>query len=114
MEINWSTKVTNITRVILEGMRYFAENHLLHSEDIQQLNNYLQDSISKLDLSLTDIGNFKQVDQVIEAKLVLYNSRRTGEIQAIRYGLFCMYAAFVSHSWRRLCRRFPTLSRQNS
>ncbi|XP_060584452.1 uncharacterized protein LOC132740548 isoform X2 [Ruditapes philippinarum] len=84
MDIYWGSRVTKAARVLLDERRYYAEKHLPHPEDILKLNCYLQDSISQLDYKKTDKMNFRLVAELIEAKLILYNRRRTGELQAVR------------------------------
>ena len=85
MNIYWGTKVTKHARVILEERRFYAAKNLPLPEDIQQLSNYLRDSILNVDLTKADATNYREVGKLIEAKLVTYNRRRTGEVQAIRY-----------------------------
>lgn len=85
MNIYWGSKVTKHARVILEERRFYAEKNLPLPVDIQRLNTHMQQAISHLDFNKKDSENFKTVGKLVEAKLVLYNRRRAGEVQAIRY-----------------------------
>ena len=85
MEIYWGTKVTKAARVMLEARRFYAEKNLPSPEDIKRLNTHLRESITGLDYQNLDNVNFRRVAELIEAKLIIYNRRRSGEVQAIRY-----------------------------
>ena len=91
MEVCWGTRITKTAKIILEEMRFNADKQLPVPEDIQRLNVSLKKTISELDYSETDNINFRHVAEVIEAKLVLYNRRRTGELQAIRLVLLNIF-----------------------
>ncbi|XP_055958224.1 protein IWS1 homolog, partial [Patella vulgata] len=84
MEVYWGTRVTKLSRVLLEQRHYNKDQQLPEPSDIEKLNRSLSDSIKSLDLTVQDFQNFIHVAEVISAKLVMYNRRRTGELQAIR------------------------------
>lgn len=70
---------------MMEERRYYTEKHLPLPEDIARLNRYLINSLSTLDYTSSENLNFRRVAGLIEAKLVMYNRRRSGEVQAMRY-----------------------------
>ncbi|XP_021353744.1 uncharacterized protein LOC110450516 [Mizuhopecten yessoensis] len=86
MSVYWGTSVTKMSRVLLEQRHYAKDKKLPEPNDIKTLNIFLNESLKDLDLksntSIPDI--FRKTAEVTEAKLVVYNRRRTGELQAIR------------------------------
>ena len=84
MNIFWPTKVTKLARVLLDQRKYNKHEELPDPKDIEKLSNSLKSEISKLDLKNHTPANFRHVANIISARLVIYNRRRTGELQAIR------------------------------
>jgi len=82
MEIFWGTKVTKLSRVLLERRKYQKNVQLPEPKDIEKLSKSLKKSLAEVDLK--EPNNFSRVAEVVSARLVMYNRRRTGEIQAIR------------------------------
>ena len=68
----------------LQERHYNKDNTLPDPYDIEQMNHFLNDAIQDLDLSVMTYKNFKEVGEVIATKLLMYNRRRTGEIEAVR------------------------------
>ena len=84
MSIYWGTRVTKLARVLLEERRYYATSILPVPQDLATSNRYINDVIAGLKYDVKDKENYRQVAVATEAKLVIYNRRRTGELQAIR------------------------------
>ncbi|XP_055958464.1 formin-2-like isoform X1 [Patella vulgata] len=84
MEIFWGTRVAKLSNVILEQRKYEKHKQLPNPDDIEELNKSLECSLKGLDLTTTTLENFTNVVEVVEAKLVIYNRRRVGELEAIR------------------------------
>lgn len=84
MDIFWSTKVTKLARVLLRQRQYSKKKELPLPKDIQNLTEYLKKSISALDFTKTDAATFQHVAELLSSRLLTYNRRRTGELQAIR------------------------------
>ncbi|XP_069109552.1 uncharacterized protein [Argopecten irradians] len=83
MQIFWGSKVTKLARVLLERRKYNKREQLPMPEDIEKLSTSLKKTITELDLDSVDPENFQHVAEVMSARLLMYNRRRTGELQAI-------------------------------
>ncbi|KAK6191260.1 hypothetical protein SNE40_002994 [Patella caerulea] len=84
MEIFGGTRVAKLSNVILEQRKYEKHKQLPNPDDIEELNKSLECSLKGLDLTTTTLENFTNVVEMVEAKLVIYNRRRVGELEAIR------------------------------
>lgn len=84
MNIYWGTRITKLARVILSERKYGQDVQLPHPEDIKELYTYLHKALAELDLTQANYENYRTVCEVVEARLIVYNRRRTGEVQAVR------------------------------
>lgn len=84
MQIYWGSRTTKLARISLEQRTYGEEVLLPHPEDINELYMCLQRTLAELDLTSTDYENYRNVCKAVEARLIIYNRRRTGEVQAVR------------------------------
>ncbi|XP_038063286.1 uncharacterized protein LOC119733978 [Patiria miniata] len=88
MQSEWSTRVTKLARVRLAERQYNLKQQLPKPDDLVQMNNFLTKELSNFDLSLSTLDNYRTAVQLVEAKLISYNRRRCGEVQAMR---LCSY-----------------------
>ncbi|KAH3754703.1 hypothetical protein DPMN_189384 [Dreissena polymorpha] len=82
MQVYWVTRITKAVRVMLVARRDDVDKRLPDPEDIRDINRSLNAKIEALDLQ-HGRSNYRHVAQVLQAKLVLYNRRRSEELQAI-------------------------------
>jgi len=84
MRIFWPTRVTKLARVILLERQYNKEHCLPPPDDLKKLNTYLEDAIGKLNLKSPKYEDYRRAAEVLGSKLLMYNRRRTGEIEGLR------------------------------
>jgi len=84
IEIFWGSRVAKLARVLLEERRFNKRNELPLPEDLLALNNHLEAELGKLDLSDVTTRNYYRVAKVVQTKLLVYNRRRTGELEATK------------------------------
>lgn len=85
MNVFWGTRVTKLARVLLDERHFNRRIQLPEPQDIKKLNEHLGDRLNELDLTKNNsYSNYIAVAEVILAKLLVYNRRRTGEMEAIR------------------------------
>lgn len=87
MQIFWATRITKLARVTLHERQFNKRPVLPDASDIEKLNNYLKLEMRMIDLKRIDIENYKHITKLVSAKLLMYNRRRTGEIEAIGYAI---------------------------
>jgi hypothetical protein len=80
----WSQKVTKLARVALAERQYTIEQQLPVPDDLVKLSRYLDEQLAIFDSSDMSASNFRHAVQLSEAKLISFNRRRAGEIQALR------------------------------
>ncbi len=80
MEISWSSK---LARVALQRKRMNRKKPLPLPEDIQKLASYLNGELDDFDPADTSYPNYRRGVMLVEAKLISYNRRRCGELQAM-------------------------------
>ncbi|XP_033758150.1 uncharacterized protein LOC117340499 [Pecten maximus] len=84
MQLEWSVKVTKLARVTLEERRFNKEKELPHPEDIAHLATYMVEALKTLDLSEPNEAIFREAVILTQARLLLYNRRRPGELESLR------------------------------
>ena len=82
----WSEKVTRRARKLLAERKLNRVQYLPKPEDIQTLSSYLKEKLSCLDLDTENPSwtSYHEVVELLEARLVSYNRRRSGEVEAIK------------------------------
>ena len=84
MEIEWLEKVTKLARMVLDRRRYEEHKELPVPDDVEKLTNFLIDQIKT---TQRKPDNFFKIVTLVQARLMLYNKRRSGEIEVIKYVL---------------------------
>ncbi|XP_033757856.1 uncharacterized protein LOC117340214 [Pecten maximus] len=84
LQLEWGVKVTKLARVTLEERHFNKESTLPHPDDIVQLASYLVKQLESLDLSTPDEATFREAVLLTQTRLLLYNSRRPGELESLR------------------------------
>ena len=85
MNVFWATRVTKLARNLLVERQFNKRTPLPDPADIQKPNNYLNKELSSINLNKIDFDIYTNICKLLCAKLVQYNRRRPGEIEAIRY-----------------------------
>lgn len=85
MSKEWSFKVNKIARSTLSERMFNRKKELPHPEDIVKLFSYLVENLESLDLTYTAVSGlmFRPIVMLVEARLLLYNRRRPGELEAL-------------------------------
>ena len=81
MDIEWGEKVTKLARMVLDQRRYEETKELPAPGDVKQLTAYLIQQIKQTPLSA---GNFWRLIPLLQTRIMLYNKRRSGEIEVIK------------------------------
>lgn len=84
MKFEWSTKVTKLATVTLQVRSFNKEKSLPEPEDIIKIQEKIRNDIKNFDEKDTTPQNFRFAAEVSQARLLLYNKRRSGEIEGIR------------------------------
>lgn len=88
LKMEWSTRVNRISRATLVERNFNKKKPLPDPEDIVKLATYLVTELqkleSKLDPALADNMKFRKVVMLVQSRLLLYNRRRPGELEALR------------------------------
>ena len=84
MRTMWSTRVTKLARVVLDERKFNRPVNLPKAEDIQMLAKYLKKRVEELNLNDTSYRNYASVVETVMARLLLYNRRRSGELEATK------------------------------
>jgi hypothetical protein len=84
MDIFWETNVTKLARSALQDRRINKQTMLPKASDIEKLNKHLKEKFANLDLVKTSSENFAKVAETILTKLLVYNRRRSGDMESVR------------------------------
>ena len=84
IEIEWSEKVTRIAKSVIFERKLLNTKEIPSPEDVKAMNEYVIEEISKTE-SEASREVFKKVSCLVQTRLLMYNKRRSGEIDAIRY-----------------------------
>lgn len=96
MKFEWSTKVTKLATVTLQVRSFNKEKSLPEPEDIIKIQEKIRNDIKNFDEKDTTPQNFRFAAEVSQARLLLYNKRRSGEIEGIRYiQLYFLFLSFL-------------------
>lgn len=86
MNLEWSTRVTKLATVTLEFRHFNKEKSLPDPDDIIHLQKHIKNELSNLKLSVatSDLETFRNVSRLSQARLLIFNKRRSGEIESMR------------------------------
>ena len=79
MNIRFTTKVARVT---LAERQYGQKKPLPLPRDIKKLSEYIAEELRSLDDSDHSYGNYTKAVRVVQTKLITFNRRRCGEVQA--------------------------------
>lgn len=81
MKLEWSTKVTKLATFTLQVSSFNKEKRLPEPEDIIKIQEKIRNDIKNFDEKDTTPQNFRFTAEVSQARLLLYNKCRPGEIE---------------------------------
>jgi len=85
MKTEWSYKVSKLARWTLDERKFNKHTPLPNPMDIAKLASFLVTKIKQLNLEETGESVFRETAILTEARLLLYNRRRPGELESLRY-----------------------------
>ncbi|XP_074659474.1 uncharacterized protein LOC141912157 [Tubulanus polymorphus] len=85
MDIEWAEKLTKFAQYVLMKRRYESKTELPSPDDIEKLSRYLDRKLKDIDLI---IDNFPEIIKLVQAKLLHFNRRRSGELEVIKLQSF--------------------------
>ena len=85
LDDNFDEKVTKLARNILEERLLNKKEKLPDPEDVQELSTHMVGELEDMDLCTTDVTweRYKHVVTYVQARLLTYNKRRSGELEAV-------------------------------
>ncbi|OWF47136.1 hypothetical protein KP79_PYT07144 [Mizuhopecten yessoensis] len=81
MDLEWEERVTRFARLVLARRKYEYKNELPSPKDIEQITKYLRKELDHLELVA---DNFRRLVALCQARILLYNKRRSGEVETIK------------------------------
>ncbi|XP_033729942.1 uncharacterized protein LOC117319213 [Pecten maximus] len=81
MDVEWNEKVTKHARTVLQRRKYETKKTLPSPMDVQKLTKYL---VTELENAVLTKDNFHRNVMLTQARLLLYNKRRSGELETIK------------------------------
>lgn len=84
LQMEWSVRVNKYARVLLDERHFNKAKSLPIPEDIVELASFLVEKIKTIDLSEPNAELFREVVILTEARPLLYNRRRPGELESLR------------------------------
>ena len=85
MKTEWSYKVSKLARRTLDERKFNKHTPLPNPMDIAKLASFLVTKIKQLNLEETGESVFRETAILTEARLLLHNRRRPGELESLRY-----------------------------
>lgn len=84
MKLEWTVKVTKIAKSTLNERHFNAQKSLPDPEDIAKLAKYITNELANFDVENMTPDNYRKGVILSESRLLLYNRRRPGELEALR------------------------------
>lgn len=84
LKIKWGLQVTKLARMVLSEKNFNKSTQLPLPEDVKKLATFMTESLANADTTDESYENFRQIAQLVLARLTLYNRRRCHEVQALR------------------------------
>ena len=81
LALEWGERITKVARTVLVRRCFQLKKELPSPDDVSTLTKYLTQQLRSVPL---DIQNYFKIVRLVETRILLYNRRRSGEIEAIR------------------------------
>lgn len=90
IRLEWGERLTKLARATLVRRSFRLKKELPTPEDVMKLSTHLVNELKTIDLVPE---NYKRIVQLTQTRLLLYNKRKSGEIDLIRYVIFttCLF-----------------------
>nr|XP_022330999.1 uncharacterized protein LOC111129143 isoform X1 [Crassostrea virginica] len=116
LKMEWSTRVNRISRATLAERNFNRRKPLPDPEDIVKLASYLVTELQKLendlDPVLADGVKFRRVVMLVQSRLLLYNRRRPGELEALSLEYYRRRSTSLTDSDMSLRQQLTSLERK--
>lgn len=93
MKLEWTVKVTKIAKSTLNERHFNAQKSLPDPEDIAKLAKHITNELTNFDVENMTPDNYRKGVILSESRLLLYNRRRPGELEALRLENECQLFA---------------------
>ena len=90
MKFEWAIRVSKQAYITLQTRNFNKEKSLPEPDDLVKLNSYIKDELKKVDVHTNNFEIFRRAERLAQARLLVYNKRRSGEVEVIRYVNFCL------------------------
>ena len=81
LNIEWGERITKLARAVMVRRQMTIKRELPAPQDVQHLTVYVTSELLSVTLS---VENFSRVVRHAQTRILMYNKRRSGEIDAIR------------------------------
>ncbi|XP_014672580.1 PREDICTED: uncharacterized protein LOC106813048 [Priapulus caudatus] len=82
MRKNWHEHITSLANAVITERNFNKLVLLPKPDDLKKLSDHIQGEIGKMDV-IKDKSDFRRAVELVEARLLTYNKRRPGELEAI-------------------------------
>ena len=87
MKIEWLDKVKKVANVLSKRMTFVRRKPLPKPQDLAKLSVFLKTALTQKDFALKTRKNFTEIATLTLTRLLTYNKRRSGEMEAVRFVL---------------------------
>ncbi|XP_062612913.1 uncharacterized protein LOC134274668 [Saccostrea cucullata] len=84
VEVEWGTKVKKLASTLINERHFNKPAKLPFAEDVCSLTNHILQELEKLNLAHLQLSTFRRAVVLAQCRLLLYNKRRPGELEALR------------------------------
>ncbi|XP_063403047.1 centromere protein F-like [Mytilus trossulus] len=114
MKMEWSIRVNKLARSILSERQFNNKKELPHPEDIANFASFLIKECQSLDIdpATADGNTFRQTAMLVQTRLLLYNRRRPGELEAMSLECYRKRSTSVSETDISLRQQLTTLEKK--
>jgi hypothetical protein len=92
MKFEWSVRVSKQALITLQTRKFNAEKSLPEPDDLVKLNKHIKDELENLNLKDQSYQTWRRAEVLAQARLLVFNKRRSGEVDVIRYVHFTYHA----------------------
>ena len=86
IKVEWSEKVTRLARSILAERQLHSRKEIPSPDDVQKIVEFIKKELKLISLrkKTASISEFRKLAILVQTRLLIFNKRRSGEIDAIR------------------------------
>ncbi len=86
----WTTKVQTKAMKVLKERKEYKKTKLPSCQDMKTLAEHTTEALRKADLIDKSYSNFNHVQRIVQARLLMYNRRRSGKIDGLKLVFFTL------------------------